>query len=153
MFINWVVFLVGKFFFQVSHTNQAAQEILAYLLKNKRIDGNTMTVTGRTLGENLEMWTAKYGELSANQDLLRPLEDPVKATGHIRYVLSNSWVVFLIRLEFFAETWHLVVRSPRLLARKGSRLLGKLAVLIQKMTWFAPLKTASLRKAKRQSLS
>ena len=60
-------------------------EILAFLLKNKMIDGNDMTVTGRTLGENLEQWTHKYGELDARQDVIRPLDKPIKSTGHIRY--------------------------------------------------------------------
>lgn len=59
-------------------------EISAYLMKHGLIDGNTMTVTGRTLGENLEQWTAKYGELSESQDVIRPLNNPLKETGHIR---------------------------------------------------------------------
>ena len=61
-------------------------EILAFLLKNKLIDGNNMTVTGRTLGENLEQWTHKYGELDSRQDVIRPLDNPIKSSGHIRYV-------------------------------------------------------------------
>lgn len=59
-------------------------EILAYLLKNKLIDGDNITVTGLTLGENLERWTHKYGELSPTQDVIRPLETPIKKTGHLR---------------------------------------------------------------------
>lgn len=60
-------------------------EILAFLLKNKLIDGDNMTVTGKTLGENLEEWTHKYGELDSDlQDVIRPLDNPIKATGHIR---------------------------------------------------------------------
>jgi len=45
-----------------------------------------MTVTGLTLGENLERWTHKYGELPAGQDIIRPLDKPIKKTGHIRFV-------------------------------------------------------------------
>jgi dihydroxy-acid dehydratase len=45
-----------------------------------------MTVTGQTLGENLEHWTHEYGELSTDQDVIRPLERPIKETGHIRSV-------------------------------------------------------------------
>ena len=60
-------------------------EILAYLMKNKLIDGNNMTVTGLTLGENLERWTHQHGELSfAEQKVIRPLENPIKETGHLR---------------------------------------------------------------------
>ena len=54
------------------------------------IDGNTMTVTGRTLGENLDRWTHKYGELDWNQDVIRPLNKPIKDSGHIRFVLTLS---------------------------------------------------------------
>lgn len=62
-------------------------EILHYLLKNKLIDGNNLTVTGLTLGENLERWVHKHGELSfTEQDVIRPLEKPIKETGHLRYV-------------------------------------------------------------------
>jgi len=55
-------------------------------MKEKIIDGNVMTVTGKTLGENVERWTHKHGELDfTHQDVIRPLSKPIKATGHIRY--------------------------------------------------------------------
>jgi dihydroxy-acid dehydratase len=64
---------------------------LAFLLKNNLIDGNNMTVTGKTLGENLEGWTSKHGELNFQaQDVIRPLDNPIKQTGHIRYS-TNTW--------------------------------------------------------------
>ena len=38
-----------------------------------------MTVTGRTLGENLDRWVHKHGELDfTSQDVIRPLEKPIK---------------------------------------------------------------------------
>jgi dihydroxy-acid dehydratase len=59
--------------------------ILHYLLKNKLIDGDTLTVTGKTLGENLERWVHQHGELSmTSQDVIKPLEKPIKSTGHLR---------------------------------------------------------------------
>ena len=71
---------------------------MAYLLKNGRVDGNTLTVTGKTLGENLERWTHEHGELSPTQDVIRPLSNPIKSTGHIRFVAflfhpyhSSAW--------------------------------------------------------------
>lgn len=48
-----------------------------------------MTVTGATLGENLDRWTHKYGELSMNQDVIRPLDKPIKSSGHIRILKGN----------------------------------------------------------------
>jgi len=60
------------------------------LMKHGLIDGNNMTVTGKTLGENLEAWTAKHGELEfESQDVIRPLENPIKETGHIRILRGN----------------------------------------------------------------
>ncbi|KAF7298961.1 hypothetical protein MIND_00844200 [Mycena indigotica] len=65
-------------------------KILAFLLKNNLIDGNTLTVTGKTLGENLEAWTHKYGELDFNtQDVIRPIGQAIKETGHIRILKGN----------------------------------------------------------------
>ena len=49
-----------------------------------------MTVTGRTLGENLEEWTHKYGELDSRQDVIRPLDNPIKSSGHIRCVVTAA---------------------------------------------------------------
>jgi dihydroxy-acid dehydratase len=48
------------------------------------IDGGNMTVTGRTLGENLDRWTHEHGKLSPQQDVIRRLDNPIKPTGHIR---------------------------------------------------------------------
>lgn len=59
-------------------------EVLAFLLKHKLIDGDNMTVTGLSLGENLERWTHVFGELDFRQDVIRPLDKPIKSTGHIR---------------------------------------------------------------------
>ncbi|KAI0354922.1 dihydroxy-acid and 6-phosphogluconate dehydratase [Trametes cingulata] len=65
-------------------------KVLAYLLKNNLIDGNNMTVTGRTLGENLDRWTHEHGELEfTRQDVIRPLEKPIKETGHLRILRGN----------------------------------------------------------------
>ncbi|KAI0259800.1 dihydroxy-acid/6-phosphogluconate dehydratase [Gloeopeniophorella convolvens] len=79
----------GKYVMEDVYKIGGIPKILAYLLKNNLIDGNNMTVTGRTLGENLERWTHEHGELSTNQDIIRPLEKPIKETGHIRVLTGN----------------------------------------------------------------
>ena len=53
--------------------------MLKYLLSKGLIDGSTMTVTGKTLEENL----SKAPTLPKDQDIIRPLEKPIKPTGHI----------------------------------------------------------------------
>lgn len=80
----------GKYVMEDVYKIGGIPKILHYLLKNKLIDGNNMTVTGLTLGENLERWVHKHGELSfTEQDVIRPLEKPIKETGHLRILKGN----------------------------------------------------------------
>ncbi|KAG6897641.1 hypothetical protein C0992_012620 [Termitomyces sp. T32_za158] len=79
----------GKYVMEDIYKIGGIPKVLAYLLKNKLIDGNTMTVTGLTLGENLDRWTHEHGELNSSQDVIRPLDKPIKATGHIRILKGN----------------------------------------------------------------
>ncbi|KAJ3553837.1 hypothetical protein NM688_g3406 [Phlebia brevispora] len=80
----------GKYVMEDVYKIGGIPKILAYLMKHGLIDGNNMTVTGLTLGENLERWTHKYGELSfTEQNVIRPLEKPIKETGHLRILKGN----------------------------------------------------------------
>ncbi|KAF5382711.1 hypothetical protein D9615_002866 [Tricholomella constricta] len=79
----------GKYVMEDVYKLGGIPKILAFLLKNKMIDGNNMTVTGLTLGENLDRWTHKYGELDQSQDVIRPLDKPIKSTGHLRILKGN----------------------------------------------------------------
>jgi dihydroxy-acid dehydratase len=55
------------------------------LLAEKLLDGSCLTVTGKTLAENL----AKLPGLKEGQDVVRPLSNPIKATGHIQILRGN----------------------------------------------------------------
>ncbi|KAJ7134664.1 dihydroxy-acid/6-phosphogluconate dehydratase [Mycena epipterygia] len=80
----------GKYVMEDVYKIGGIPKILAFLLKNKLIDGNNMTVTGKTLGENLERWTHEHGELDfTSQDVIRPLDRPIKESGHIRILKGN----------------------------------------------------------------
>lgn len=59
---------------------------MSYLLEIGLMTGNGMTVTGKTLGENCEEWMREHGSKWKGQDVIRPLDNPIKATGHIRQV-------------------------------------------------------------------
>jgi dihydroxy-acid dehydratase len=59
--------------------------VLKYLLEKGLIDGSCMTVTGKTLAENL----SSLPGLTAGQQIIRPLENPIKETGHIRIMRGN----------------------------------------------------------------
>jgi dihydroxy-acid dehydratase len=69
----------GKYVMEDLHKIGGTQAVLKYLLSNGLIDGSTMTVTGKTLGENL----SHAPDLPKDQDIIRPLENPIKPTGHI----------------------------------------------------------------------
>lgn len=51
--------------------------------------GDQMTVTGKTIGENCEEWMGKYGKAWEGQDVIRPVSNPIKATGHLRVLRGN----------------------------------------------------------------
>ena len=59
--------------------------VMKYLLAHGLLDGDCLTVTGRTIAENLEA----LPDLTDGQDVIRPLERPLKATGHIRILRGN----------------------------------------------------------------
>jgi len=55
------------------------------LLKEKLLDGNCRTVTGKTLAENLE----NLPGLKEGQKIIYPLSNPIKKTGHIQILYGN----------------------------------------------------------------
>ncbi|KAG0140421.1 hypothetical protein CROQUDRAFT_53277 [Cronartium quercuum f. sp. fusiforme G11] len=75
----------GKYVMEDVYRIGGIPAILKYLLENEMIDGSQMTVTGKTLAENL----ANAKSLSEGQDVLHPILSPIKATGHIRILKGN----------------------------------------------------------------
>jgi dihydroxy-acid dehydratase len=53
--------------------------LLKFLLKEGIVDGSGITVTGKTMKENVE----KFPDFPADQPIIRPLSNPIKKTGHI----------------------------------------------------------------------
>ncbi|KAI7212797.1 dihydroxy-acid and 6-phosphogluconate dehydratase [Hortaea werneckii] len=49
------------------------------------LDGSTITVTGKTLAENVESWPS----LKQGQEIIRSLDNPIKPTGHIEILYGN----------------------------------------------------------------
>lgn len=58
--------------------------VIHFLIKQGLMTGNGMTITGKTLGENCEEWMEKHGKKWEGQDVIRPIDNPIKKTGHIR---------------------------------------------------------------------
>jgi len=69
----------GKYVMEDLHKIGGTQALLKYLMSKGLIDGSIMTVTGKSLEENL----FHAPDLPKNQDIIRPLENPIKPTGHI----------------------------------------------------------------------
>lgn len=59
--------------------------VMKLLLEKGMIDGSCLTVTGKTLAENL----AEVPELTEGQDIIRPFETPIKETGHLQILYGN----------------------------------------------------------------
>jgi len=59
--------------------------VMKYLLDAGLLDGSCLTVTGKTLAENL----ADVPGLPADQDIIRPLEQPIKESGHLQILYGN----------------------------------------------------------------
>lgn len=75
----------GKYLMEDVHRIGGTPAVLKYLLKKGMLHGDCLTVTGKTLAENLD----DVSDLLDDQDVLRPLENPLKETGHIRILKGN----------------------------------------------------------------
>jgi len=75
----------GKFLMKDLHQVGGVPAVLKYMLKQGMLHGDCITVTGKTLAENL----ADVPDLTEGQTVIRPLNKPIKATGHIRILKGN----------------------------------------------------------------
>ena len=75
----------GKYLMKDLHQIGGVPAVLKFMLQHGMLHGDCMTVTGKTLAENLEA----VPELKEGQQLLRPLDNPIKPTGHIRILKGN----------------------------------------------------------------
>jgi len=76
----------GKYVMEDLHNVGGVPAVMKYLLEKGLLDGSCMTVTGKTLAENL----SDVPGLKAGQDVILPLEKPIKDSGHIR-ILKGSF--------------------------------------------------------------
>lgn len=76
----------GKYMMEDLHKIGGVPAVMKYLLKLGWIDGSCLTVTGKTLAENL----AEVPELEFDdQKIIMPKENPIKATGHLQILYGN----------------------------------------------------------------
>ncbi|HAU47607.1 MAG TPA: dihydroxy-acid dehydratase [Planctomycetaceae bacterium] len=75
----------GKFVQEDLHSIGGTSGLMKYLLDKGLLDGDCLTVTGKTLAENL----AGSKGLAEGQKIIQPVENPIKPTGHITILTGN----------------------------------------------------------------
>jgi len=76
----------GKYLMEDLHKQGGVPAVLKYLLKQGMLHGQCMTVTGKTMAQNLKDATDLHFD---QQDLIHPITDPIKKTGHIQILSGN----------------------------------------------------------------
>ncbi|KAJ6784484.1 hypothetical protein PWT90_05605 [Aphanocladium album] len=75
----------GKYMMEDLYSVGGTPSVLKMLIAARIIDGSIMTVTGKTLADNVADWPS----LDPGQKIIRPLNDPIKPSGHIRILRGN----------------------------------------------------------------
>ncbi len=75
----------GKYLMEDIHAVGGIPAVLKYLLKKGMLHGDCMTVTGKTMAENL----LDVQDLTEGQDVIKTIENPIKISGHLRMLYGN----------------------------------------------------------------
>ena len=75
----------GKYVMEDLYQVGGVPAVMKLLLKKGYLYGDCMTITGKTIAENLEDVAA----LADNQSIIKPFDNPIKATGHLQILYGN----------------------------------------------------------------
>lgn len=75
----------GKYVMEDVHKVGGTPAVIKYLLEEGLLDGSCLTVTGKTLAENVR----DLPGLKDGQKVVHKISDPIKKTGHIRIMRGN----------------------------------------------------------------
>jgi dihydroxy-acid dehydratase len=75
----------GQYVMEDVHTIGGIPAVMKLLLEAEMLNGDCLTVTGKTVAENL----VDLPGLTEGQAIIRPLDNPINATGHIRILRGN----------------------------------------------------------------
>jgi dihydroxy-acid dehydratase len=75
----------GKYLMEDVHRVGGIPAVMKYLLSKGLLHGDCLTVTGKTIAENL----VEVEDLKEGQDVIMPTETPIKASGHLRMLYGN----------------------------------------------------------------
>lgn len=76
----------GRYLMQDLHNYGGVPAVMRYLLDEGLIHGDCLTVTGKTVAENLSGVTSI---IDMDQPIIHPLDKPIKATGHLQILYGN----------------------------------------------------------------
>jgi dihydroxy-acid dehydratase len=81
----------GKYVMEDLHKVGGTPAVMRMLMDAGMIDGSQMTVTGKTIAQNLAELPEllPYGKGAGQQDIVHPLDQPIKSSGHIRILRGN----------------------------------------------------------------
>jgi len=75
----------GSYVMNDLHNIGGTPAVMKFLLEEGLLNGDCMTVTGKTLAENL----ADLPSLTEGQDIIKPVTEPLKRSGHIQILKGN----------------------------------------------------------------
>lgn len=75
----------GKYVMEDLYHVGGVPAVMKMLLEAGYLHGDCLTVTGKTIAENL----ADLPALKAGQDIIAPIDQPIKESGHIRILYGN----------------------------------------------------------------
>ncbi|MGB6153577.1 MAG: dihydroxy-acid dehydratase [Pricia sp.] len=75
----------GKYLMEDLHRVGGTPAVMKFMLENGMLHGDCLTVTGKSVAENL----AGLPSLHEGQQVIKPLNAPIKATGHLRILYGN----------------------------------------------------------------
>ena len=75
----------GQYLMEDIHRIGGTPIVLKYLLSNGLLNGDCLTVTGKTIAENLK----QVKDLDFEQKVIKQVNQPIKNSGHIRILYGN----------------------------------------------------------------
>jgi dihydroxy-acid dehydratase len=76
----------GNYLMQNLHEKGGVPMVLKYLMSKGMLHKNCLTVTGKTMAENLEnIIDIDFDD----QNIIKPIESPIKSTGHLQILYGN----------------------------------------------------------------
>ncbi len=75
----------GEFLMEDVHKIGGIPAVMKFMLDNDMLDGDCLTVTGKTIRENLQ----NTPKLKDSQKVIMPVSEPIKSSGHLQILYGN----------------------------------------------------------------